>query len=151
MEMLSSVNNTTEMLSLVNNTGNNYGKCRIIIHGGELPDVHRKFFSLIYWVNVPVTVIPNVFLIFALSRTNQLRNTTIKLLVAVMFSDAFGGILVFPLMGAALITTGSQYNCLLRKVTEYLAIACLTFLPENFCSGIRKPLSTDQKTQYHHQ
>ena len=30
-------------------------------------------------------------------------------------------------MGATLITTGSLHNCLLRKATEYLAIACLTF------------------------
>ena len=30
-------------------------------------------------------------------------------------------------MGPALITTGSQYNCLLRKATEYFAIASLTF------------------------
>ena len=96
-EMLSSVNNTTEMLSSVNkigNIGNNYGECQRI-HEGELPDVYRKSFSLIYWANVPVTVTTNIFLIIALWRTNQLRNTAIKLIIAIKCSHTFGGILVF--------------------------------------------------------
>ena len=102
------------------------------LHHVELLDVYRKSFPLIYWINAPLTVTTNVFLIFALLRTSQLRNTTIKLLVAVMFSDTCGGIVVFPLLGATLATTESGYNCLIRKVTEYLAIACAMFSPYTF-------------------
>ena len=124
--MLSSLSNRTELLSSINITDSNYRQY-LTLHYVKLPDVYRKSFSLFYWINAPLTVITNVFLIFALSKTNQFRNTTIKLLVAVMFSDTCGGIVVFPLLAATLATPESQYNCLIRKVTEYLAIACATF------------------------
>ena len=108
---------------MANNTDNSYSEC-VTFQPVELPYVYRKILCLIYWANAPLTVTTNLLLIFALWRTNQLGNTTIKLLVAVSCSDTCGGILAFPLLGLTLVTTESRLNCIIKNAAQYIAVAC---------------------------